>query len=66
MVNTNADSCHKCVGDYVEMEFTARRLSGTRYADGTMPIFMLTEPVILLAAVISFIVCVVKVRKKKE
>ncbi len=33
---------------------------------GTMPIFMLAEPVILLAAVIGFVVCVVKSRKKKE
>ncbi len=32
----------------------------------TMPIFMLAEPVILLAAVIGFVVCVVKSRKKKE
>ena len=31
---------------------------------GTMPIFMLAEPVILLAAVIGFIVSVVKSRKK--
>ena len=31
---------------------------------GTMPIFMLAEPVILLAAVIGFGVCVVKSRKK--
>ena len=33
---------------------------------GTMPVFMLAEPVILLAAVIGFVVCVVKSRKKKE
>lgn len=33
---------------------------------GTMPIFMLAEPVVLLAAVIGFVVCVVKSRKKKE
>lgn len=33
---------------------------------GTKPIFMLAEPVILLAAVIGFVVCVVKSRKKKE
>ena len=33
---------------------------------GTIPIFMLAEPVILLAAVIGFVVCVVKSRKKKE
>ena len=31
---------------------------------GTMPIFMLAEPVILLAAIVGFIVCVVKSRKK--
>lgn len=31
---------------------------------GTMPIFMLAEPVILLAAVIGFVVCFVKSRKK--
>ena len=31
---------------------------------GTMPVFMLAEPVILLAAVIGFIVCFVKSRKK--
>ena len=31
---------------------------------GTMPVFMLAEPVILLAAVIGFVVCVVKSRKK--
>ena len=31
---------------------------------GTMPVFMLAEPVILLAAVIGFVVCVVKERKK--
>ena len=30
---------------------------------GTMPIFMIAEPVILLAAIIGFIVCVVKYRK---
>ena len=30
---------------------------------GTMPVFMLAEPVILLAAVIAFIVCAVKSRK---
>ena len=30
---------------------------------GTMPIFMLAEPVILLAAIVGFIVCVVKSRK---
>lgn len=31
---------------------------------GTMPVFMLAEPVILLAAVIGFVICVVKSRKK--
>lgn len=31
---------------------------------GTMPIFMLAEPVILLAAVIGFVVCFVKSRKR--
>lgn len=30
---------------------------------GTMPIFMLAEPVILLAAIIAFVICVVKSRK---
>lgn len=30
---------------------------------GTMPIFMLVEPVILLAAVVGFVVCVVKAKK---
>ena len=34
--------------------------------DGTMPVFMLEEPVILLAAVVSFVFCVVKSRKKKK
>lgn len=33
---------------------------------GTMPIFMLAEPVILLAAVIGFVVCIVKSRKRME
>ena len=33
---------------------------------GTMPIFMLAEPIILLVTVIGFIVCVVKSRKKKD
>lgn len=33
---------------------------------GSMPIFMLAEPIILLAAVIGFVVCVVKSRKMKE
>ena len=32
---------------------------------GTMPIFMLAEPVILLIAVIGFVVCFVKSRKKR-
>ena len=31
---------------------------------GTMPVFMLAEPVILLAAVIASVICVVKSRKK--
>ena len=31
---------------------------------GTMPIFMLAEPVVLLASVIGFVVCVVKERKR--
>ena len=31
---------------------------------GTMPIFMLAEPVVLLASVIGFVVCVVKSRKR--
>ena len=31
---------------------------------GTMPIFMLAEPVILLAAVVGFVVCFVKSRKR--
>ena len=30
---------------------------------GTMPIFMLAEPVVLLAAVVGFVVCVVKSKK---
>ena len=30
---------------------------------GTMPIFMLAEPVILLAAIVAFVICVVKSRK---
>lgn len=33
---------------------------------GTMPFFMLAEPVILLIAVVGFIVCVVKSFKKQE
>ena len=32
---------------------------------GTMPFFILAEPVILLAAVIGFVVCVVKFRKNR-
>ena len=31
---------------------------------GTMPVFMLAEPVVLLAAVITFVVCFVKSRKR--
>ena len=31
---------------------------------GTMPIFMLAEPVILLVAVVGFVVCVMKSREK--
>lgn len=30
---------------------------------GTMPVFMLAEPVILLAAVVAFVVCLVKARR---
>lgn len=30
---------------------------------GTMPVFMLAEPVILLAAVVGFVICFVKSRK---
>ena len=33
---------------------------------GTMPVFMLAEPIILLAAVAGFVACVVKSRKKKK
>ena len=33
---------------------------------GTMPLFMLAEPVILLAAVVGFVISVVKSRKKSE
>ena len=33
---------------------------------GTMPVFMLAEPVVLLAAVIGFGVCFVKSRKRVE
>jgi uncharacterized membrane protein len=33
---------------------------------GTMPIFMLAEPAILLTAIIGFVVFVVKSRKKKD
>lgn len=32
---------------------------------GEMPLFMLAEPVIMLAAVVAFAVCVVKSRKSK-
>ena len=32
---------------------------------GTMPIFMLAEPVILLAAVVGFVIAVAKARKKR-
>ena len=32
---------------------------------GTMPIFMLAEPVVLLAAVAGFVVCIVKYRKSQ-
>ena len=31
---------------------------------GTMPIFMLAEPVILLAAMAAFVICLIKARKK--
>lgn len=31
---------------------------------GTTPVFMLAEPVILLAAIVAFVVCLVKGRKK--
>ena len=31
---------------------------------GTMPVFMLAEPVILLVAIVGFVVCYVKSRKK--
>lgn len=33
---------------------------------GTMPIFMLAEPIVLIATVVGFVVCVVKSRKKKD
>lgn len=33
---------------------------------GAMPVFMLAEPIILLATVIGFVFCVVKSCKKKE
>ena len=33
---------------------------------GTMPFFMLAEPVILLAAVVGFVFCIVKSRKKNK
>lgn len=32
---------------------------------GTMPIFMLSEPIILLAAVIGCVACIIRSRKKK-
>lgn len=32
---------------------------------GTMPIFMLAEPVIMVAAIVGFVICLVKARKKK-
>ena len=31
---------------------------------GTMPVFMLAEPVILLAALVAFVICLVNARKK--
>ena len=33
---------------------------------GTMPIFMLAEPIILLFAVVGFVVCIFKSRKRKK
>lgn len=36
------------------------------FTSGTMPIFMLAEPIILLAAVVGFTVCVVKSRKRND
>ena len=33
---------------------------------GTKPVFMLAEPVILLAAVVASVICVVKSRKNKQ
>lgn len=33
---------------------------------GTMPVFMLAEPVVLLAAVVGFVVCIVKSRKNRD
>lgn len=33
---------------------------------GTMPIFMIAEPIILLSAIIGFVVCVVKSRKNRS
>lgn len=33
---------------------------------GTMPVFMLAEPVILLVAIIGFVVCFIKSRKNKQ
>lgn len=32
---------------------------------GTMPIFMLAEPAIMVAAIVGFVICLVKARKKK-
>ena len=31
---------------------------------GTMPVFMLAEPVVLLATIVAFVVCIVKSRKR--
>lgn len=35
-------------------------------ASGTMPVFMLAEPVILLVAIIGFVVCFIKLRKNNQ
>lgn len=32
---------------------------------GTMPVFMLVEPVILLAAIVGFVICLIKSRKNQ-
>lgn len=32
---------------------------------GTMPVFMLAEPVILLAAIVGFVICLIKSRKNQ-